>query len=262
MRKPLLPGRALDGVAEAKANLAAVQAQRSAASSAVETARLAVDAAGADAGGGSIDSLVRDLRHAEDVVEAITSRALPAAEARLRDAEAAALNDSRAATYRAVEAAVADLRKRLISEYPDLFARLQALKSAVAEMNTRIEDVNRSLPAGYDVLPDVEAIRDIPPAAREDISSEVTDRWVYASTGVVVPESKVSRIDCADGRKGRLGLHGTEVHFRPVRRVRFYPAHRGIFGGRLARLNIEEWRPSQERRAVEDEDVVVGGSSK
>lgn len=262
MRKPLLPARALGGVAEAKANLAAVQAQRNTASSAVETARLAVAAAGADAAGGSIDSLVRDLRHAEDVVEAITSRALPAAEARLRDAEAAALNDSRAATYRAVEAAVADLRKRLIAEYPDLFTRLQALKSAVAEMDERIKGVNRSLPDGYAALPDVEAIRDIPPADRKDISSDVTDRWVYASTGVVVPESKVSRIDSPDGRKGRLGLHGTEVHFRPVRRVRFHPAHRGISGGRLARLNIEGWRPSQELRAVEEEDAVVGGNPK
>lgn len=261
MRKPLLPGRTLDGVAEAKANLAAVQAQRNTASSAVETARLAVEAAGADAGGGCIDSLVRDLRHAEDVVEAITSRALPAAEARLRDAEAAALNDSRAATYRAVEAAVADLRKRLKAEYPDLFARLQALKSAVAEMDARIEGVNRSLPSGYAALPDVEAIRDIPPAGQKDISSEVTDRWIYASTGVVVPDAKVSKIESPDGRRF-VDQHGTAFERVPVRRTRFHPAHRGIFGGRLARLNIEEWRPSQEQRAVEEEDAVVGGNPK
>lgn len=216
-----------------------------------ERAQEVAATADGDAAAGVLETATRRLRDARDLLEAFDKRVVPAAQAKVQEADAALVQAEKLARYTAAEAQVKAARDRLTKEYPDLQRRYSELLATVSAADKLVSTINGDLPDGAVALQTVEApVRDIPAQHKADLSERLVSLWHHEGGERVQDQSRVK--DRGDhgvyDPRDRGGVHTLSPMrcFRADKlEVTVQPYVAGATGGRMAATPLPPLRPEQ-----------------
>ena len=236
----------------AQRGLANAQSKRAAAIAEVEAAERAQTVAAtadADAADGVLETATRRLRDARDLVDAFDNRVIPAAQAKVEEADSDLVQAEKLARYTAAEAEVKAARDRLTKEYPGLQRRYCDLLAAVSAADNLVSTINCDLPDGAVALQTVEAaVRDFPAQEKADLSERLVSLWHHDTGELIRDQSRVKD-------KGEYGVYDPRdrgnaytlgvMHCVRLNRleVTVRPYVSGVTGGRLAATPLPPLRP-------------------
>lgn len=154
---------------------------------------------------------------------AFDEQVIPRAEVALAEAQSAEAEAERWRLYaeaqKAGEAAAEDLRR----SFEPLKTELGRLQGVLRAAEVLAHRANQNLPFGAERLRHPEgSVRDQWPRSVEILSEEEVDRWVYKSTGHVVPDAKLDRIEIRGPFDGLIysgSRHASSSSYRLSRKV-------------------------------------------
>lgn len=195
---------------------------------------------------------------------------IPDAEAAVADAEARLVEATRTYGADVAEAECVAVAARLEAEYPELLARFEDLKAAVATADHKRMLANKMLPAGRSEMAPIEyRVRDIPASAGGIVAEEVVSVWCYAGTLNPVSESRIGEIVATsrDRRSGQShhtlpsrsarGGPGHKVELRRVKRVTVGSPTQAARGARIANLILPPLRAEGADQRLRTELVEI-----